>query len=108
MNLRDLLEMKRRLPQRLHEILPPEVACNEHLMNLCKRFVAAGPLRLFPSAEAAELLEDGAAQFHRQLVFGDLASEYGHDLYIWLEEIRKIDALHSQDGLDSTHWEPNG
>lgn len=108
MNLRDLLEMKRRLPQRLHEILPPEVACNEHLMNLCKRFVATDPLRRFPSAEAAELLEDGAAQFHRQLVFGDLASEYGHDLYIWLEEIRKIDALHSQDGLDSTHWEPNG
>lgn len=108
MNLRELLEMKRRLPQRLHEILPPEVACNEHLMNLCKRFVATDPLRRFPSAEAAELLEDGAAQFHRQLVFGDLASEYGHDLYIWLEEVRKIDALKNQDGLDSTHWEPNG
>ncbi len=108
MNLSDLLEMKRRLPQRLHEILPPEVVCNGHLMNLCKRFVATDPLRRFPSAEAAELLEDGAAQFHRQLVFGDLASEYGHDLYIWLEEIRKIDALKSEDGLDSTHWEPNG
>ncbi len=102
-NLRDLLELKRRLPLRLHEVLPPEVACNEHLVNLCKRFVATDPLRRFPSAEAAELLEDGAAQFHRQLVFGDLASEYGHDLYIWLEEIRKIDELHQEQGLDSTN-----
>ena len=103
-NLRELLEMKRRLPQRLHEILPHEVACNGHLVNLCKRFVATDPLRRFPSAEDAELLEDGAAQFHRQLVFGDLASEYGHDLFIWLEEIRKIDELHSDGGLDSTNW----
>ncbi len=108
-NFRELLEMKRRLPQRLHEILPPEVACNSMLVNLCKRFIATDPLRRFPDAEAAELLEDGAAQFHRQLVFGDLASEYGHDLYIWLEEIRKIDELHSDGGLDSTAWEkPDG
>ncbi|MCA9133209.1 MAG: serine/threonine protein kinase [Planctomycetales bacterium] len=102
MNLRDLLEMKRRLPQRLHELLPPEVACNSHLMNLCKRFIATDPLRRFPSAEAAELLEDGAAQFHRQLVFGDLASEYEHDLHLWLEQIRKIDELHNDSGPDST------
>ncbi len=107
-NFRELLEMKRRLPQRLHEILPPEVACNNLLVNLCKRFIATDPVRRFPSAEAAELLEDGAAQFHRQLVFGDLASEYGHDLYIWLEEIRKIDELHSEGGLDSTSWENGG
>ena len=38
-------------------------------------------------AEAAELLEDGAAQFHRQLVFGDLASEYDNELRVWLEEL---------------------
>ncbi len=101
-NLRELLEMKRRLPSRLHEILPPEVACNSHLVNLCKRLIAADPMRRFPSAEAAELLEDGAAQFHRQLVFGDLASEYGHDLYIWMEEIRKIEELSSGDNGQNT------
>jgi serine/threonine-protein kinase len=106
MNLRDLLEAKRKLPHRLHEILPPEVVCNGHLMNLCKRFVAADPLRRFPSAEAAELLEDGAAQFHRQLVFGDLASEYEHDLHIWLEEVRRIDELHlSHEDSESTGWD---
>jgi serine/threonine protein kinase len=105
MNLRDLLEMKRRLPQRLHEMLPPEVACNSHLTNLCRRFIAADPVRRFPSAEAAELLEDGAAQFHRQLVFGDLASEYEHDLHIWMEEIRKIDELNADENQDTTSWD---
>lgn len=105
-SLSELLEMKRRLPSRLHEILPPEVACNGHLVNLCKRLIAADPMRRFPSAEAAELLEDGAAQFHRQLVFGDLASEYGHDLYIWMEEIRKIEERDSHDnGQNSTGFE---
>jgi eukaryotic-like serine/threonine-protein kinase len=93
MNLRELLEAKRRLPQRLHELLPEEVTCNNHLMNLCRRCIAPDPARRFPSAEAAELLEDGAAQFHRQLVFGDLASEYDHDIRVWLEELRQFDGM---------------
>ena len=29
----------------------------------------------------------GAADFHRQLVKGDLASEYEHDIRAWLEQI---------------------
>lgn len=88
----ELLEAKRKLPNCLHEMLPPDVVCNNHLMNLCRRFVTPDPSRRFPSAEAAELLEDGAAQFHRQLVFGDLASEYSHDIRLWLEELRKLDS----------------
>ncbi|MFO1066545.1 MAG: serine/threonine-protein kinase [Pirellulales bacterium] len=92
MNLRELLEAKRRLPNQLHELLPGEVTCNNHLMNLCKRCIAPDPTRRFPSAEAAELLEDGAAQFHRQLVFGDLASEYDHDIRVWLEELRQFES----------------
>ncbi len=93
LNARELLEAKRKLPQQLSEVLPQEVACNNHLMNFCKRCIAPDPIRRFPSAEAAELLEDGAAQFHRQLVFGDLASEYDHDIRVWLEELRRLDGL---------------
>ncbi|WP_145072786.1 serine/threonine-protein kinase [Aureliella helgolandensis] len=104
MNLQELLEAKRLLPQRLSEILPEEVVCNDHLMNLCERFIAADPARRFPSAEAAELLQEGAAQFHRQLVFGDLASEYGHDLRTWLEVVRRVDEAPSVD-LDSSSFE---
>ena len=92
MNLRELLEAKRRLPHELQDMLPEEVTCNNHLMNLCHRCIAPDPGRRFPSAEAAELLEDGAAQFHRQLVFGDLASEYDHDIRVWLEELRQLDS----------------
>lgn len=106
LDFRDLLEAKRKLPQRLPELLPPEVACNNHLMNLCRRFITPDPTRRFPSAEAAELLEDGAAQFHRQLVFGDLASEYEHDIRVWLEELRQLDDLPDNDRPDeSTSWE---
>ena len=42
---------------------------------------------LYPSAEAADLLKGGAAAFHRQLVKGDLASEYENEIRLWLEEL---------------------
>lgn len=101
MTLRELLEAKRQLPEELPKMLPPEVTCNGHLMNLCRRCIAPDPTVRFPSAEAAELLEGGAAQFHRQLVFGDLASEYNHDIRVWLEELRELDGTGERTG-DST------
>lgn len=107
MNLRDLLHAKRQLPQHLDDILPPEVVCNNHLMNLCKRFICADPMRRFPSAEAAELLEDGAAQFHRQLIFGDLASEYDNDIRVLLEEVCQIEAIETDPPTESTNRDLN-
>ena len=84
---RDLLEAKRFLAQRLPRILPEEVVCNELLMSFCRGMIAADPMRRFPSAEAADLVKDGAASFHRQLVKGDLASEYDNEIRLWLEEV---------------------
>jgi eukaryotic-like serine/threonine-protein kinase len=86
-NFRDLLEAKRFMAQRLPHILPSEVACNELLMNFCRGLVAPDPMRRFPSAEAADLLQEGAAGFHRQLVKGNLASEYDNELRLWLKEL---------------------
>ncbi len=86
-----LLEAKRTLPQRLHEILPEEVTRNDLLMKFCRGLIAADPNKRFPSAEAAELLEDGAASFHRQLVLSNLASEYDNEIRVWLEELRQLD-----------------
>ncbi len=103
LDYKQLLEAKRKLPAKLAEIMPPEVACNNHLMNLCRKFITPDPARRFPSAEAAELLEDGAAQFHRQLVFGDLASEYENDIRGWLEELRQISQ--KRDGDDDIDGE---
>ena len=83
----ELLEAKARLDQRLPEMLPREVSGNEMLLHLCRRLVAAEPERRFPSADAADIGRRGAADFHRQLVKGDLASEYGTDLRHWLEQL---------------------
>lgn len=90
-NFRDLLEAKRFLAQRLPHILPNEVVCNELLMNFCRGLIAPDPMRRFPSAEAADLVKEGAASFHRQLIKGDLASEYDNEIRLWIEELKELD-----------------
>ncbi len=84
---KDLLEAKRFLAQRLPQILPQEIVCNELLMNFCRGLVAPDPTRRFPSAEAADLLKEGAASFHRQLIVGGLASEYENEIRLWLQDL---------------------
>jgi len=79
-----LLDAKRTLADRLPELLPDDVARNDLLVGLCRRLVAYDPARRFPSADAVDLGKKGAAAFHRQLVMGNLASEYEHDLREWL------------------------
>ncbi len=81
----ELLAAKASLDRRLTEMLPPEVSCNELLLHLCRRLIAPDPARRFSSAQAADLDRKGAADFHRQLVKMDLASEYENDLRVWLE-----------------------
>jgi serine/threonine-protein kinase len=90
-SLKTLLEQKRSLPNRLHEIFPQEVSCNALLMNFCRGMISPDPAKRFPSAEAAELLKEGAASFHRQLVLSDLASEYDNDIRVWIEELKRLD-----------------
>ncbi|MFV2070663.1 MAG: serine/threonine-protein kinase, partial [Pirellulales bacterium] len=82
-----LLEAKRVLPQRLDQILPQEVVCNKLLMHFCRGLTAPDPTRRFPSAEAADMVEQGAAAFHRQLVKVGLDSEYKNEIRIWLESL---------------------
>ena len=56
-------------------------------MNFCRGLIAPDPTRRFPNAEAADLVKEGAASFHRQLIKGDLASEYENEIRFWLEEL---------------------
>jgi len=84
---RDLLEAKRFLAQRLPHILPEEVISSGLLMSFCRGLIAPDPMRRFPSAEAADLVKEGAASFHRQLIKGDLASEYDNEIRLWLTEL---------------------
>ena len=83
----DLLEAKRFLAQKLPHVLPEEVVCNELLMAFCRGLIAPDPMRRFPSAEAADLVKEGAASFHRQLIKSDLASEYDNEIRTWLAEL---------------------
>jgi serine/threonine-protein kinase len=82
-----LLKAKRTIVERLPTILPEDVACNELLMNLVRGLIAPDPDGRFTSAEDADLVEQGAANFHRQLVHGNLASEYDNEIRVWLEEL---------------------
>lgn len=82
-----LLAAKLALPERLPKLLPADVVRNELLMNLIHGLVAPDPANRFPSAEAADLVDQGAASFHRQLVRGNLASEYNNEIRVWLEEL---------------------
>ena len=90
-SFRDLLEAKRFLAQRLGNVLPDEVVRNDLLMGFLRGLVAPDPMRRFPSAEAADLVKEGAASFHRQLIKGDLASEYDNEIRLWLEELDGLD-----------------
>ncbi len=82
-----LLDAKKTVLDRVPNSLPEEVVCNELLMNLIGGLIAPDPADRFPSAEAADLVEQGAASFHRQLVHGNLASEYENEIRVWLQEL---------------------
>lgn len=86
-DLPSLVTAKQNLDKRLKSLLPADVSCNELLLHLCQRLIAPDPAKRFPDAQSADLDRKGAADFHRQLVKGDLASEYEHDLRLWLEEM---------------------
>ena len=87
----ELLQAKRLLAQQLGSVLPQEVVRNELLMNFCRRLIAPDPTRRFSSAGDADLDAEGAAAIQRQLVKGDLASEYDNDIRLWLEAIEELD-----------------
>jgi serine/threonine-protein kinase len=89
--LRELLQAKRELPNRLDEVLPEDISRNELLMNFLLGLISPDPNRRFPNAEAAEHVDTGAAAFHRQLVIGDMATEYDNDIRLWLEELRRLE-----------------
>jgi len=83
----DLLRAKERIVHTLFEILPEQIATSELLVGVIRGLISPDPLKRFPSAEAADLFEHGAANFGRQLVTGNLSSEYESDLRTWLNAI---------------------
>jgi eukaryotic-like serine/threonine-protein kinase len=93
--LEELMKAKQSLPQRMNEFLPEEVTCNSLLMSFLKGLIAPNPKQRFASAEHADLVDQGAAAFHRQLIKSDLASEYENDIRLWIDELFEMET----DGL---------
>jgi eukaryotic-like serine/threonine-protein kinase len=89
----ELLAAKRKLPQQLGKILPWEVTCNELLMSFCRGLIAPDPMLRFPDADAATLLKEGAAAFLRQLVKGDMSSEYQNEMRLLMEELKELEGF---------------
>ncbi|MDR2438026.1 MAG: protein kinase [Planctomycetaceae bacterium] len=77
------------LASQLHKILPPTVASSEMLMDFCKSLIAPDPNKRFENAEAAELFKNGAADFQRQLVKGDLSCEPEPEIRNWLDNLEE-------------------
>ena len=96
-DLPDLIKAKETLLERLPDLLPEEVVCSELLMTFLQGMVSPDPSARFASAELAETQEDGAGAFHRQLIIGDLASEYENDIRIWVEELVEIEQMHDEE-----------
>lgn len=86
----ELLRAKERIISYLYEILPREFVASELLLDLIRGLVSPNPLDRFPSAEAADLFEHGAADFNRQLITSDLGSEYESDLRTWLSVMHDV------------------
>jgi serine/threonine-protein kinase len=86
-----LLFAKREIFQLLPDLLPEEVVRNDLLMSFIQGLVAPNPVDRFQSAESAVVVEDGAAAFQRQLIKGDLASEYENDIRVWIEELLEME-----------------
>ena len=83
----DLIAAKRELPDCLPDLLPSEIANDDRVLRLIRGLIAPRPADRFPNAEAADFLDHGAANFQRQLVKGDLSSEYENDIRLWLQEV---------------------
>jgi eukaryotic-like serine/threonine-protein kinase len=97
----ELKRAKWSILDRLPETLPEEVARNELLMGLITGLIAPDPDQRFPDAQAADLVELGAASFQRQLVKGDLASEYDNEIRVWLEELEDDEGPEPSDEVET-------
>ena len=84
----ELLRAKHTITERLPHILPAEeFAYSELLLTLIGKLVNPDPQCRFPSAEVAELSDEGTAGFLRELVKGDLDSDFKADIRSWIAEI---------------------
>ena len=96
---KNLVTAKRELWNWLPPLLPEEVVESDMLMTFCRGLTDPVPERRYQSAEEAAVEDDGAVAFHRQLIKDDLATEYDHDIGIWIEELLEMQEMTDLDSI---------
>ena len=92
----ELVDAKRTLKDRLGDFVPDELADNGLLMSFVAGMIDPDPNTRFADAETANMVDFGAAAFHRQLIKNDLSTEYENDLRIWIDELLAIEIDHPE------------
>ncbi len=83
-----LVQAKRDVLERLPALLPlEEFQFSESLIRLLRRLLHPDPRQRFPTAEDAELSDEGAAGFLRELIKSDMSDEYATELRRWIAEL---------------------
>jgi serine/threonine-protein kinase len=96
--LAQIIQGKNEILGQLPELLPEPVLRNELLLSFICQLIHPDPALRFSSADDAANSETGASAFLRQLVKGDMASEYQNDLRLWIDELLDFESDH---GLDN-------
>ncbi len=88
LTLDQLIQAKQEVIERLPALLPlEEFQFSESLIRLLRGLLHPDPAQRFPTAEDAELSDEGAAGFLRELVKSDLSDEYATELRLWISEL---------------------
>ncbi|MBT3889088.1 MAG: serine/threonine protein kinase, partial [Planctomycetaceae bacterium] len=82
----EMIQAKIDLPQQLKGFIPTGIGNTALLTNFCRRLIAADPGERFHDAYEAHLKQEGAADYHRQLVLESEDNEYEHEIGQWIEE----------------------
>lgn len=83
-----LVQAKHEVLERLPALLPlEEFQFSESLIRLLRGLLHPDPALRFPTAEDAELSDEGAAGFLKELVKSDMSDEYATELRLWIAEL---------------------
>ncbi len=82
----EMIQAKIDLPQQLEGFIPTGIGNTALLTNFCRRLIATDPAERFHDAYEAHLKQEGAADYHRQLVLESEDNEYEHEIGQWVEE----------------------